>query len=102
VRLGVHRRATKSPGAATALDDFGRVARNFHGWSFEYFPEWECGVFSAPAKAGLVTVDYKQRAFRTGMTFRGRNDSEQEYAGRGWKRRLEADAIVYLGGVLAK
>jgi hypothetical protein len=70
------------------------------GWTHEYFPEWDCSVFSAPNQAGHVTVDYNARAYRTGMTFRGRNDSELEYRGHAWRKRLELDAQLYLAELL--
>jgi hypothetical protein len=76
------------------------VAESFTGWSYEFFPRWESGVYDAPEKAGLVTVDYKQRGYRVGMMFRGPLDSQKPYTGRGWRARLEKDAVAHLAEIL--
>lgn len=57
-------------------------------------------VFHAPEKKGMVSVDFKQRCFRSGWSSWGPATSTKQYLGRGWKASLIADAVEWLNGVL--
>lgn len=73
------------------------------GWTasiIEGFPDVR--VFSAPNNDGHVTVDYAMRGWRIGISARGITFPHQPYMGRGWRDRLEADAIAYLERVLGR
>lgn len=55
-----------------------------------------CVVYTEPRYEGHVTVDYKARVFRLGISTTGPANSTKQYVGRGWKRALELDATACL------
>lgn len=79
------------------------------GWTVE-MPEWAPGrVFICAAdRRGWVTVDYLARGYRRGLDVSGmvhsgdrdagsvRISRRGTYAGRGWRERLETDAVAWL------
>lgn len=60
-----------------------------------------CRVFSAPNNDGHVTVDYDRRGWRIGISAYGiTHPHSTAPKGRGWRERLENDAMDYLHRVL--
>ena len=47
----------------------------------------------------MVTIDWRMRVFRGGLTSIARPASTAKYAGRGWQQRIVADAIAWLESV---
>lgn len=73
------------------------------GWTHDFLDDGRYGEFSAPEKAGYVTVDYEARVFRVGLVRHGKaNCLPSDYTGRGWRKRLETDAQVHLAAILAQ
>lgn len=68
------------------------------GWKREEFPDWpDFALYTEPQFGGMVTVDYKVRGFRLGMSRHGpQSGTHNSYAGRGWRRELEVDATAHL------
>lgn len=56
-------------------------------------------------EVGYVTIDwgrgdwYSTRGYRSGISTTGPLTNKTNYEGRGWKKRLLADAIAHLQGV---
>jgi hypothetical protein len=48
------------------------------------------------ARYGFVTIDWKQRVYRLGISYSGMKYGDRTYEGRGWKRKLFIDAITAL------
>jgi len=69
------------------------------GWYHEINGDDHAIIF-APGKQGMVSVDYKQRGYRSGANFRGSTTSAVSYTGKAWKDRLETDAVEWLKAVL--
>lgn len=66
-------------------------------WKREELPEHPgFALYTEPRYGGMVTVDYNTRGYRIGLVCIGPLNSKKEYAGRGWRRRLEEDATAYL------
>lgn len=53
-------------------------------------------LYTEPQFGGMVTVDYKARAYRLGMSRHGPVASTKQYGGRGWRDALEQDATACL------
>lgn len=66
------------------------------GWTKETIPDTECSVYTAPNKAGMVSVDFDGRCFRPGYSTTGKTVSRKPYAGREWRERICADAVSWL------
>lgn len=76
---------------------------------YELPPDWtheaprhlkDIVVLHAPDNKGMVSVDFLQRCFRSGLSSWGPKASTKQYAGRGWREILVADAVEWLKGVL--
>lgn len=71
------------------------------GWSASLIEGHEnLRVFSAPEMAGHVTVDYEKRGWRFGISYYGLTRPSKKYVGRGWRERIEEDAMNDLASVL--
>lgn len=68
------------------------------GWTHEALPFGQFAVIHA-ANKGMVTVDYDARTFRGGLSTMGRTDIDPTLSrpqGRGWRQRLEENAVEWL------
>lgn len=72
------------------------------GWTTSQVKGYEWfRVFTAPKAEGHVTVDYKNRVWRFGISYHGPTRPVAErHEGRGWRVRLEEDAMRDLERVL--
>lgn len=67
------------------------------GWTSESFDGWPGFVIINAPQHGMVTVDYHARLWRGGCTFASPNiDGRLSAGGRGWRERLESEAITWL------
>lgn len=64
------------------------------GWTSEPCSN-EHTLITSPSRY-MVTIDFKSRCFRAGMSTHGRKTSSFEYTGRGWKTSLCHDAVKFL------
>lgn len=66
-------------------------------WRREVLTDFpDMALYTEPRFGGMVTVDYHNRGFRVGLMRQGRMDSTKKYSGRGWRQRLELDAVAHL------
>lgn len=56
-------------------------------------------AYSNKVMRGCITVDFKNRQFRLGVSIFG-NNGTKKYLGRGWRGLLVKDAIEYLKEVI--
>lgn len=56
-------------------------------------------IHSAPPKRYMATIDWERRCVRPGLVTRGQTISDKEYAGRGWRDAIVADAVEHLRSI---
>lgn len=67
------------------------------GWTMEPIPDAECFLIAAGTL--MVTVDFRRRCARAGLTSFGRTISARKYVGHGWRKVLVRDAVEWLTGI---
>lgn len=48
------------------------------------------------SRLGLVTIDWRERCFRAGITTIGQRINPREYKGAGWRQMLVNDVVTWL------
>lgn len=71
------------------------------GWTAEEVPNAPQVAIGRPSElgGGFTTIDFERRVFGPGYGGHPSNryiDIPMEYAGRGWKQRIVADAVAWL------
>ncbi len=49
------------------------------------------------SRLGYVTIDWRERCFRAGISSIGQRINPREYRGAGWRQMLVDDAVSWLG-----
>lgn len=69
------------------------------GWYHEFIGDCHT-IFFAQNKEVMVTVDYQRRGYRSGIDTSGPILNSTSFTGRGWKDKLETDAVKWMQSVL--
>jgi len=65
------------------------------GWAVEDL-EAKPGHTAIKSPSGVVTIDFKMRVYRSGLSTTGRPLNTKMYGGYGWRAELIKDAVEWL------
>lgn len=68
------------------------------GWTVDHYTPGKPGdhLVVRAGHLGYVTLDFKRRGFRLGVSISGPTVGDATYTGAGWRDRLVADAVTAL------